>query len=119
KVSIDEFTYVALMTHNYNYDKKLLSILIENENLHYIGVLGPRKKITRMLDEFVGEGILLSESQMAKIYSPIGINIGAETSSEIALSIIAEIQAVSAGKLVYSLRDALHGIHAKTEMIGG
>ena len=65
------------------------------------------------------EGILLSESQMAKIYSPIGINIGAETSSEIALSIIAEIQAVSAGKLVYSLRDALHGIHAKTEMIGG
>lgn len=86
KVSIDEFTYVALMTHNYNYDKKLLSILIENENLHYIGVLGPRKKITRMLDE-LAEGILLSESQMAKIYSPIGINIGAETSAEIALSI--------------------------------
>ena len=119
KVSIDEFTYVALMTHNYKYDKKLLSILIENENLHYIGVLGPRKKITRMLDEFADEGILLSESQIAKIYSPIGINIGAETSSEIALSIIAEIQAVFAGKLVYSLRDALHGIHAKTEMIGG
>ena len=62
----------------------------------------------------------LQSSQMNfLILLPIGINIGAETSSEIALSIIAEIQAVSAGKLVYSLRDALHGIHAKTEMIGG
>ena len=100
KINIDEYTFVALMTHNYNYDKKLLSILLDYEVLPYVGMLGSKTKIIRMLDEFKEEGINISPDQLQKIHSPIGLDIGAENAAEIAVSIIGEIQAKYARKEV-------------------
>lgn len=100
KINIDEYTYVALMTHNYNYDKKLLSILLDYEVLPYVGMLGSKTKIIRMLDEFKEEGMNISPDQLQKIHSPIGLDIGAENAAEIAVSIIGEIQAKYARKEV-------------------
>ena len=92
-VKMDEQTAVVLMTHNYNYDVAALEKLI-NTNCKYIGVLGPKKKLNKMIDELKENEIMVGDEKMQNIYGPVGLDIGAETSEEIALSIIAEIKAV-------------------------
>jgi xanthine/CO dehydrogenase XdhC/CoxF family maturation factor len=85
-------TACILMSHNYEYDRDVLRKLIKTE-APYIGMLGPRKRFDKMQEEFQLEGVLLSENDFDRIHSPIGIDIGAEAPDEIAVSIIAEIQA--------------------------
>jgi xanthine dehydrogenase accessory factor len=108
---IDEFTYFILMTHNYIYDKALLKELCQS-NVKYIGMLGPRKKLDRMLQEFENEGNPITDDQVHSIYSPVGMDIGAETSEEIALSIISEIKAIHENKKSVHLRTKSTPIHA-------
>jgi len=108
----DERTVFALMTHNYNYDMAMLRQLI-NLNTTYIGALGPKKKLDRMLEELEAEGIFLTADQQEKIYGPIGLDIGAETAEEIALSIVTEIKAVLSGKKSSSLRNLEEPIHLR------
>jgi xanthine/CO dehydrogenase XdhC/CoxF family maturation factor len=103
------------MTHNYNYDLAMLQALLER-NVGYIGVLGPKKKLERMLGELKEKGIELTERQLNSIYGPVGLEIGAETSEEIALSVIAEIKAVLSGRRGMPLRESKDFIHSRVEM---
>ena len=112
QIPIDELTVFVLMTHNYNYDLAMLKALLQRD-VKYIGVLGPKKKLDRMLDELKDAGINLTDKQMNSIYGPVGLEIGAETAEEIALSIIAEIKAVFAGKKGTMLRDSKDFIHSR------
>lgn len=95
--SITPFTACVLMSHNYEYDRDVLKKLIKTET-PYIGILGPRKRYDKMLIEFGELGIKLSPSDIQRIHSPIGLDIGAETPDEIAISIIAEIQSKFANR---------------------
>ncbi|CAN5731639.1 XdhC family protein [soil metagenome] len=113
KISIDKQTVFVLMTHNYNYDLAMLRALIKKD-IVYIGSLGPKKKLDRMLEELKQEGNEISAKQLSAIYGPVGLNIGAENSEEIALSIIAEIKAVLARKNGQSLRDNNEVIHSRS-----
>jgi xanthine dehydrogenase accessory factor len=114
QVTIDAQTVFVLMTHNYNYDLKVLRQLI-TQRVTYIGMLGPRKKLVRMLDELKTEGIVPTPEQLATVYGPVGLNIGAENAEEIALSIIAEIKAIMAGRTGASLRNSVDTIHPRVE----
>ncbi len=87
-------TCFVLMSHNYNYDKDVLRLLLGLPGIPYIGMLGPRKKFERMKDELASEGTVLSPEDTGRIYAPVGLEIGAETPEEIALSVLAEVQAV-------------------------
>ncbi len=116
QVEIDERTIFLLMTHNYNYDKAMLKELIQ-KNITYIGMLGPKKKRERILDEFKEEGLVFTEQQLSVLHSPVGLDIGAETSEEIALSILAEIKAFFANKDVQSLRTIKEVIHPRSATI--
>jgi xanthine dehydrogenase accessory factor len=116
KISIDEQTVFLLMTHNYNYDLAMLKALLPR-NVAYIGSLGPRQKIDRMLEEMRGEGIMVTQEQLQNIYGPSGLEIGAETPEEIALSILAEIKAVLAKKEGRSLRKNEDVIHSRAETL--
>lgn len=109
---IDHRTVFVLMTHNYNYDLAMLRALL-NVETPYIGSLGPRKKLDRMLDELRDEGVRITDQQMQKIFGPVGLDLGAETSEEIALSILAEIQAVLHGTSGGQLRTAGEYIHSR------
>ena len=109
-IVIDDQTYVVLMTHNYKYDLAVLKSLLET-NCRYIGILGPKTKLNRMLDDLQNEGIQVSDEQLERIYSPVGLDIGAETSEEIALSIVSEIKAFSTGKSGTSLKYKQGKIH--------
>lgn len=110
-LSIDERTAIVLMTHNYQYDLSLLRLLVTKKSL-YIGILGPSKKRKRLLDDI---GIELTSEEKKHIYGPTGLNIGAETPEEIALSIIAEIQSVLHDKKTAQLRDLDTHIHDRTQ----
>ncbi|MES2830032.1 MAG: XdhC family protein [Bacteroidota bacterium] len=105
-LEIDRYTAFVLMTHNYNYDLALLKALLKT-NAAYIGTLGPKKKLIRMLEELG----LLTEENLARIYGPIGLDIGAETAEDIAVSIIAEVKAVFSGASAKFLKDKQSPIH--------
>jgi xanthine dehydrogenase accessory factor len=79
------------MSHNYEYDRDVLKKLIKTDT-PYIGILGPRKRFDKMQEEFQAQGIVLSEADIHRIHSPIGLDIGAETPDEIAVAIVSEIQ---------------------------
>ena len=113
-LQIDAQTVFVLMTHNYNYDLAMLQALLERK-VSYIGVLGPRKKLDRMLVELADKGMQITAEQLKTIYGPVGLEIGAETAEEIALSIIAEIQSVFSGKKGSSLRDSKNYIHSRSD----
>ena len=113
QIEIDEHTVFLLMTHNYNYDMAMLRQLLL-KNVAYIGMLGPKKKRERMLNELKDEGLNFTEQQLSVLHSPVGLDIGAETSEEIAVSILAEIKALFAGKDVQSLRTIKEVIHPRS-----
>jgi xanthine dehydrogenase accessory factor len=115
QVSIDARTAIVLMTHNYHYDMQMLRVLA-GMAIKYTGMLGPRKKLERMLAALQDEGIVLSGAQLATIHSPVGLDIGAETPEEIALSILAEIQTVFAAASAVSLKDNTKPIHDRAAL---
>ncbi len=117
-IALDDFTVFALMTHNYNYDKAMLHELCQ-QGARYIAMLGPKKKLNRILEEFEEEGRPLSAAQMNTIFSPAGLDIGAETSEEIALSILAEIMAFLKERQGIFLRDKLKPIHEREKLVVG
>lgn len=97
----DDQTAVLLMTHNYAYDLALLEQLIDS-NVGYIGILGPRAKTERLIGDLPQER--LKPDFLDKIYGPAGLDLGAETSEEIALSILSEVKAVLDDRNGTSLR---------------
>ena len=112
-ISIDAQTYFVLITHNYKYDLAVLKLLVQT-NCNYIGILGPKTKLNRMLDDLNNEGVQLTEEKLTTIYGPVGLDLGAETAEEIALSIVAEIKAVMSGKQGVSLKYKTEKIHSST-----
>jgi xanthine/CO dehydrogenase XdhC/CoxF family maturation factor len=113
---IDERSVFVLMTHNYNYDLEMLRVLLRDRT-SYVGILGPKKKLERMLDALYDEGIVVTPEQLDKIFGPTGLDIGAETAEEIALSILAEIKAVMEHREGNSLRDRMNEIHSRSEIV--
>ena len=86
--------YVVIMTFGYRSDDIALKALLEKE-FKYIGLLGSKKKIEKMLDDYREEG--MAEERLQRIYTPIGIAIKSQTPEEIAVSIAAEIIKVKNG----------------------
>jgi xanthine dehydrogenase accessory factor len=103
KLSLDDRTVFVLMTHNYNYDIAMLKRLLPLQ-LPYIGALGPKKRLNRILDELREEGTNITDEQLESIYGPAGLDVGSENSEEIALSIISEIQSILTKRNGSSLR---------------
>lgn len=115
QITLDDRTAVVLMTHNYNYDCSMLQALAK-KSFVYAGMLGPKKKLERMLTELRQKGVEFTAAQSAAIHSPVGLDIGAETPEEIALSIVAEIKAVFAGALPIPLKNNNTPIHQRASL---
>lgn len=116
RVQIDNRTVFVLMSHNYNYDLAVLKVLLQHP-LTYIGVLGPHKKMKMMMDDLVANGIHLTDAQKEIIHGPVGLHIGAETAEEIAVSIIAEIQAKLTATDTRPLKEKQDAIHRRADLI--
>jgi xanthine dehydrogenase accessory factor len=110
-LQINEWTAFVLMTHNYNYEIAFLRELLPLQT-SYVGILGPRKKLERMLDELEVNGTTITPRNLETIHGPVGLDIGSETSEEIALSIVAEIKAVFSARNGKSLKYKTTVIHS-------
>jgi len=99
----DGYTAAVLMAHDYKTDLSNLQQVLK-KNGRYIGLLGPRKRSQKMFDAMMQEGKPVNETDMQRIFSPAGLDIGAATPEEIALSICAEIRSVFANRNGKSLR---------------
>lgn len=113
QVNITPRTLTLLMSHNYSHDLELLKFLLASP-ARYIGVMGPRKRTERMLSELAAgeETARLEEAGLSRLYSPAGLDIGANAPAEIALSIVAEMQAVLDGRRGQMLRERRGSIHS-------
>ncbi|HSE25642.1 MAG TPA: XdhC family protein [Pyrinomonadaceae bacterium] len=112
---ISERTIVLVMTHNYLHDLELLTWVL-NHRPRYLGCLGPRARAEKLVSELTNGDVELAATYFDQMHAPAGLDIGAETSREIAVSIIAEIRAVLATRRGGLLRNRLGPIH---EIDGG
>jgi xanthine/CO dehydrogenase XdhC/CoxF family maturation factor len=107
---LDEQTAVVLMTHSFNKDVQYL-LAMKETNPAYIGIVGSVKRRERVLSMILDYCPDISTEFLDQIYGPAGINIGAESASEIAISIIAEILAVIRNTKPEALRNKAGSIH--------
>jgi xanthine/CO dehydrogenase XdhC/CoxF family maturation factor len=94
-IPIDRYTAIILMAHDFNTDKRNLPAALGTDAF-YIGMLGPRVRSEKIFAELAAEGKLVSPVNMDRVFAPAGLDIGAISPEEIALSIIAEVKAVFA-----------------------
>ena len=102
-VPVDSRSALVIMNHNRQRDATLVTAFTDT-SAPYIGVLGPHERCQAMINT-------ISSRNTTKIYGPVGLDIGAETSEEIALSIVTEIQMVFSGHSGGLLRDKAGEIH--------
>ena len=84
----DEASWIVIVTRGHHLDKDALRAALET-NARYVGMIGSPGKIKNIFRDLLKEG--MSRERVAQVYSPIGLDLGAETPDEIALSIAAEI----------------------------
>ena len=93
----------VVMTHSYEQDGVILRELL-GRDLKYVGVLGPRRRTERLVEDRAPELGLTVEAAMARLHSPVGLDLGGHAPATIALSIVAELQAEFAGRPARSLQ---------------
>jgi len=108
--SIDHETAIILMSHNYANDLKYL-LELKDTKPAYIGLLGPAKRREKLLSQFIEYCPDIEDDFIEGIYGPAGLNIGAETPQEIAISIISEILSVVRNQVPMSLKEKTGRIH--------
>jgi xanthine/CO dehydrogenase XdhC/CoxF family maturation factor len=91
KLTIDEHTAVILMAHDYKTDKNNLTRALATP-ASFIGMLGPKVRSEKIWKELAEEGNEIMKPDMDRIYAPVGLDIGAVTPEEIALSLAAGIK---------------------------
>lgn len=81
-INFSQTDSAVIMTHDFQKDKELLYLLLNEKKLGYLGVLGPRQRTRRLLD---------NKEIPSTVHSPVGLNIGGEGPAEIAISIVAQL----------------------------
>jgi xanthine dehydrogenase accessory factor len=89
RVNIGSRTYVVIMNHHLERDRACLSFALSSP-APYIGILGPRFRFLKLLEDWQKENL----DQFVRIHNPVGLDIGAESSKEVAISILGEILAI-------------------------
>ena len=107
---IDERTAVILMAHDFKTDIENLKTTILSD-APYIASLGPKKRFEKMKNKFVEMGCPLNDQNLLRIHAPCGLEIGADSPEEIALSICSEIISSFTGKEGGMLRKKMDPIH--------
>jgi xanthine dehydrogenase accessory factor len=116
KVSLSPRTYVVLMNHHLERDKESLAFAL-TKNVPYIGVLGPRSRYERMLNALKEENRMPSVKELSIVRNPIGVDIGADTPDEIAVSVMSELIALRGNYKAGFLNERAGRIHAGLEPV--
>jgi len=112
RVQPDAGTAIVVLTHDDKFDLPALTGALASDAF-YIGALGSRRNQERRRERLLEEGV--SPADLDRIAGPCGLDIGAESPAETALSILAEILAVRAGRAGGPLKEARSRIHPEPE----
>lgn len=110
-MNADHQTAIVLMTHSYVKDLQFLMALSAHEPA-YFGILGPARRREKLFNELLEQNPDTPLEFIESIHGPAGLELGAETPQEIALSVLSEILAVINQKEAISLREKKGRIHA-------
>ncbi len=110
RVALDADTLAVVMTHHYVHDVPLLRALLPRA-LAYLGLLGPKKRAERILADLARDGLTITAEMRARLYAPVGLDLGADSPEQVALAIVAEMQAVLAHRDARPLRERTRPIH--------
>jgi len=110
KVAPGPDTLAVVMTHHYVHDVPLLRGLLQRP-LAYLGLLGPKKRAEKILTDLAGAGMAITSAHRARLHAPVGLDLGADSPEQVALSMLAEMQAVLSGRDARSLRERARPIH--------
>ncbi|WP_190808687.1 XdhC family protein [Flagellimonas sp. S3867] len=111
QLTLDKQTAVLVMTHSFVKDLQFL-ISLKEERAAYIGLLGPFRRREKLFAELMERCPDISEEYIEHIHGPAGIDIGAETPQEIAISILSEILSVVNNKEPLLLKHKMGNIHS-------
>lgn len=100
----------VVMTHHYVHDVPLLRALLPRP-LAYLGLLGPKKRTEKILADLARDGLALTPAMRARLHAPVGLDLGADTPAQVALAILAEMQATLATRDARPLRERCRPIH--------
>jgi xanthine dehydrogenase accessory factor len=109
-IATDDRTVAVVMTHHYLHDVPLMKALLPRK-LRYLGLLGPKKRAEKILAELAGTGIQADSKTLATLHAPVGLDLGGTGPENVALSILAEIQAALAQRNARPLRERDRPIH--------
>lgn len=112
EIAPDHQTAIVVLTHDDKFDEPALAGALESEAF-YVGALGSRRNQERRRERLLEAGV--AEEALSRIMGPCGLDVGAETQEETALSILGEILAVRAQRSGGSLKDAKKRIHVEVE----
>ena len=102
-LKLDVQSYAVILTHNHLNDLQVLEYIFRNyPGMKYIGMIGSKRKVKEGISYIKKK--FNNSLDFSNLYSPIGIEVGGDSPIEIALSIMAEIQAISYGIQVNHLR---------------
>jgi xanthine dehydrogenase accessory factor len=110
RIDPDHNTAVAVLTHDEKFDVPALQAALRTDAF-YIGAIGSRKTQARRRERLLEAG--LTEAELDRIHGPAGLDLGADTPAETALSILTEALAVRAGRPGTPLKTAAGRIHAE------
>ena len=94
KIKIDRQTYVVIVTRGHRRDALALAAVVKSD-AQYVGLIGSKRKIVRIFKDLSEQGV--TAEQLGQVHAPIGLDIGAVTPAEIAVSIAAELIAIRRG----------------------
>ncbi|MCX7971310.1 MAG: XdhC family protein [Negativicutes bacterium] len=103
-LDIDAGSSVVIVTRGHLHDRVCLEKALQT-GAYYIGMIGSKRKVSMVYRQLLADGA--DPVRLAGVYAPIGLDIGAETPAEIAVSIAAEIMRVITGRTGISLRDGV------------
>lgn len=102
KINLKSSDYVVAITRGHKYDGVILRKVLKHE-LRYVGMIGSKRRAKGMLEELLEEGY--SKEKLNQVHSPIGLDIGAVTPDEIAVSIVAQLISYKNMSSAYSSAD--------------
>ncbi|MDE3155331.1 MAG: XdhC family protein [Acidobacteriota bacterium] len=110
RVALPAGGFVVIMNHHLARDRESLRFALASRTA-YVGLLGPRARYERLLSDLAADGYVPAAADLARVRSPIGLALGAETAEEVALSIVSELVAVRNGFEGGALRGTAGSLH--------
>lgn len=108
-------TYAVLMSHNLLDDQLALESLLTETAVPYVGLMGPRERFEELQDALAADGVTLSQAELDRVSTPVGLDLGDGSPTGIAMSIVAEATAVANDASGGRLRDMSGPVHPRVD----